>query len=209
MRPDLTRVTITQLEELTGQDRRRIKESLTKGGVAAVETTKRERWFPARASLEAIYQAGDDLDLTGERARLAKEQADAQALRNAELRGELVRGDEVEAFLIRLLSAVVQRIRAIPAKAAPEVRATGSDAEGEALLGGFHDEALTEIADSWRRAADWVGSLRKRAIGSSGRSGGSGDATAAAGDGERVGGPGAEALPGEQRGAGSVEDGKG
>lgn len=39
---------------------------------------------------------GGVLNLTAERARLAKEQADAQEIRNAVLRGELIRADEAE-----------------------------------------------------------------------------------------------------------------
>jgi hypothetical protein len=147
-----------------------------------------------------------DLDVTAERARLAKEQADAQALKNAEARGELVRGELIEAWLVRLLGAVAQRIRAIAPKAAPETRATGTDAEAEALLSTFHDEALAEIADAVRDAAGAVARMRSRPADSSGGGNGSGTEAAASGDGERVGGPGAEALAGVERGAGSVAD---
>jgi len=54
--------------------------------------------------------------LTKERARLAKEQADAQALKNAALRGELVRADDVERAWTDLLRQVRARILAVPAR---------------------------------------------------------------------------------------------
>lgn len=54
--------------------------------------------------------------LTSERARLAKEQADAQALRNAALRGELVAAAEVERTWSDLLRQVRARILAVPAR---------------------------------------------------------------------------------------------
>lgn len=56
------------------------------------------------------------INLTAERARLAREQADAQALRNAALRGELVAAAEVERTWSDLLRQVRARILAVPAR---------------------------------------------------------------------------------------------
>jgi hypothetical protein len=200
---------MTQLVTLTGRDRRWITERFVEANLAPLEATRREKWYPARPALEAIYHATDGLDLTAERARLAKEQADAQELKNAELRGELIRGDDVDLFLLGLFGAFTQRVRAIPPKAAPEVRATKTDAEAEAQLTAFHDEALTELAEAARGAADRVarrsaGETAKVIRGVRGRA-----PAAAAADGERVGGRGEKAIARVERGAGAVEDGEG
>ena len=64
-------------------------------------------------------------------------------------------------FRLRTARAFTQRIRAVPTKAAPEVRATSSDAEGAALLSQFIDEALTELADAMREAGERAARRRK------------------------------------------------
>jgi hypothetical protein len=94
--------------------------------------------------------------------RHASRSAVAGRCRRAEERGELIRGEAVETWLVRLLGAVVQRLRAIPAKAAPEVRATRSDAEGERLLADRVDEALQELADAMRESAALARRIRAR-----------------------------------------------
>lgn len=160
--------------------------------------------------LAAGRRSEGGLDLVAERARLAKEQADAQEMKNAEERGEYLRATHVEAWLASLLGAMTQRIRAVAPKAAPEVRATGTDAEGEALLATFHDEALQEVADAARDAA---GALRRRgrrvsAGGDDSRRGsGGGGGAAPETDGEQVGGRGKAAEPRVKRRARKVEDG--
>jgi phage terminase Nu1 subunit (DNA packaging protein) len=52
--------------------------------------------------------------LTTERARLAREQADAQAIKNAKLRGELVEAAAVESAWADVLRQVRARILAVP-----------------------------------------------------------------------------------------------
>jgi len=54
--------------------------------------------------------------LTAERARLAKEQADAQALKNAKMRGELVEASEVERTWAGVLRQLRARILAVPSR---------------------------------------------------------------------------------------------
>jgi terminase small subunit / prophage DNA-packing protein len=61
------------------------------------------------------------LNLTAERARLAKEQADAQEMKNAQARGELVPAVEVERAWGDVLRDVRSRIMAVPSR----VRQTG------------------------------------------------------------------------------------
>jgi phage terminase Nu1 subunit (DNA packaging protein) len=94
--------------------------------------------------------------------RLAREQADAQEMKNAETRGEFVRGDQIDLFVLALAGGFNQRMRAIPPKAAPEVRATASDAEGEAVLSEHIDQALDEMAAALREAGERAERMRAK-----------------------------------------------
>lgn len=67
--------------------------------------------------------------LTTERARLAKEQADAQALKNAALRGELVSAAEVERTWSDLLRQVRSRILAVPSRLRQSLNLPTAEAE--------------------------------------------------------------------------------
>jgi len=69
--------------------------------------------------------------LTAERARLAREQADGQALRNAQLRGELIRADEAERAWADALRALRGQLLALPARLRAEGRI---DAAAEAAF---------------------------------------------------------------------------
>jgi terminase small subunit / prophage DNA-packing protein len=70
--------------------------------------------------LRSIAAGRGDADgvanLTTERARLAKEQADAQALKNAVLRGEYVPAGEVERAWADTLRALRSRLLAVPSR---------------------------------------------------------------------------------------------
>ncbi len=88
------------------------------------------------------------LDLSAERARLAKEQADAQELKNALARGEYVPGDQIESTAVAVLSGVRTRLLAVPAKAAPEAHGAATIAEVEAAFRKHQTEALEALADT-------------------------------------------------------------
>lgn len=66
----------------------------------------------------AAARGGEDhvLALTTERARLAKEQADAQALKNEAARGELVPAVEVTRAWAEVLRKVRSRVLAVPSR---------------------------------------------------------------------------------------------
>ncbi|KIN73272.1 DNA packaging protein [Sulfitobacter guttiformis] len=68
-------------------------------------------------SMAAGWGTGDQaVTLTNERARLAKEQADAQAIKNAKLRGELVEASDVERTWGDALRQLRARILAVPSR---------------------------------------------------------------------------------------------
>lgn len=80
--------------------------------------------------------------LTTERARLAKEQADAQALKNAALRRELVSAADVERTWSDILRQVRSRILAVPSRLRQSV---ALPAETVAALDRELRDALTEL----------------------------------------------------------------
>lgn len=87
-----------------------------------------------------------DLNLTDERARLAKEQADAKEMENAITRGELVYIEDVAKRVEVALSKVKTKILAIPTKVAPEAAAADDAKEVQALIERHIIEALNELA---------------------------------------------------------------
>lgn len=83
--------------------------------------------------------------LTAERARLAREQADAQAMKNAKLRGDLVDAGEVERAWAEILRNLRARIMAVPSRLRsdlPDLTPEAVEAMDRALRG-----ALTELGD--------------------------------------------------------------
>lgn len=87
-----------------------------------------------------------DLNLTDERARLAKEQADAKEMENAITRGELVYIEDVAKRVEVALSKVKTKILAIPTKVAPEAAAADDAKEVQALIERHIIEALNELS---------------------------------------------------------------
>lgn len=86
------------------------------------------------------------LTLTGERARLARAQADAQEVKNAKLRGELVEASEVLQGWADILRQVRARILAVPAR----IRADHPDIDGQTVtaLDRALRDALTELGNA-------------------------------------------------------------
>lgn len=81
--------------------------------------------------------------LTAERARLAKEQADAQALKNGKLRGELVEAGEVERAWADVLRQVRARVLAVPSRLRADL--PHADAATFAAMDRVLRDALTEL----------------------------------------------------------------
>lgn len=89
-----------------------------------------------------------DLDLTKERARKAKEEADKLEMQNAQMRGELLARDDVNAAVVGAFARVRARMIGVPSKVAPLVVSMESPAEAEAAIRGAVYEALKELADT-------------------------------------------------------------
>jgi len=89
--------------------------------------------------------ANGDLDLGEERARLAKEQADAKEMENSIARGELVYIDDVASEIEKQLVKVKTKLLGVPTKAAPEAHACATVKEVQSLLEAKVVEALNDL----------------------------------------------------------------
>jgi phage terminase Nu1 subunit (DNA packaging protein) len=87
-------------------------------GLDAYDLAATVRAYVVHLRGTASGRGGEDqiMTLTGERARLAREQADAQALKNAVLRGELVPAAEVARAWSDTLRKVRSRLLAVPSR---------------------------------------------------------------------------------------------
>lgn len=97
-----------------------------KGGEWKFNTAQVFDWLENRADADE-----EKIDLNGERARLAKEQADSQALRNARLRAELLPAEEVESAWQSAIGRSRALLLGIPTSTAAQI----------VLLARKHDDA--------------------------------------------------------------------
>ena len=86
-----------------------------------------------------------ELDLQEERARLAKEQADAKEMENEVLRGSLVPIEEVAVSIEKQLTRVRTLLLSVPTKVAPEAHASPTVKEVQRLMEDAIIEALNEL----------------------------------------------------------------
>ena len=148
-------------------------------------------WLQKKVSGET-----DSVDLTTQRARLAKEQADKTAMENAQLRGVLVHAEDVIVTWTTCASAMRARMLAAPTKVAPMARAAATDAEAAAVIEAEVLEALEELSADGLPAG--ARARRDRIAG--------GPEAPTEADGEPVGGPVPAPEPGKRRRARKVEN---
>lgn len=97
-----------------------------------------------RAAAAGRASSGD-LDLSAERARLAKEQADAKEMENAVERGDLVYIEDVAKQIENQLTKVRTRLLAVPTKVAPEAHASATVREVQSVIEEAIVGALNEL----------------------------------------------------------------
>ena len=105
----------------------------------------REAYIANLREVAAGRAANGSLDLGEERARLAKEQADAKEMENSIARGELVYIDDVASEIEKQLSKVKTKLLGVPTKAAPEAHACATVKEVQSLLEAKVVEALNDL----------------------------------------------------------------
>jgi hypothetical protein len=88
---------------------------------------------------------GEQLDLTAERARVAKEQADKLEMENAVRRGELVDAEEATAVYRAEFQRCAVKLQGLPTKLAPLIVGCKSLAEVQDILSTGVGECLDEL----------------------------------------------------------------
>lgn len=124
--------TISGLSTELGMDRRSLARRLDAAGLEPAEEKGRSKKY-RMSDVVRVLQDRDDLDLTAEKARLAKEQADKTRLQNDEERGELVRVGDMVKWAGDMVAAARAKLLSI-ARKHPEVA-------------GEIRQALTELSD--------------------------------------------------------------
>lgn len=97
--------------------------------------------------------ANGDLDLAAERARLAKEQADAKEMENAIARGELVHIDQIVKDFEAQLTKVRTKMLSVPTKVAAEAHAVATVKEVQQIVETSIVEALSELVGYTQKGA--------------------------------------------------------
>ena len=116
--------------------------------------TVRTQYIKHFRAIASGRAAAGDLDLGAERARLAKEQADAKEMENAVERGDLVYIELVaKEFETQLLKAKT-KLLAIPSKIAAEVHASANVKEAKELIELNMQDALSELVGYGRQTTD-------------------------------------------------------
>jgi len=132
---------------------RRLYELLDKGAIeradkGGYELERVRRQYIEHLRLEAAGRGSgeDGLSLERERARLASEQADAQEMKNAVTRGELLPRDDVHKAVTGAFARVRAKLLALPSKIAPRVVGQRSTAAVKEKISDAVNEALRELA---------------------------------------------------------------
>ena len=140
-------VSFQDLSELTGFTYRTIKKRVSS---LVPEKQGKSLVFSSDEALPLIYNNGEAesevLDLTRERARLAKEQADRLELQNAESRKQLIPAELVTTTWQQIIFAARQKFLGMPSKLSRNLHAAESVAEVSDLLKSEIYEIMNELS---------------------------------------------------------------
>ena len=117
-------VNTTDLENLTGRNRKTIQKALEREKIEPVRIKGRAKMYNSTEVLPVLYgQKGtsEQYQLEAERARLAFHQANKAALEEQARRGELLEAGEVGEVAAKFISETRARVLAIGAKTGPLV----------------------------------------------------------------------------------------
>ena len=145
--PDLSQLSISQLHELTGRERRWIKKRLADQSVTPASRTGRSLLYTAREALDAIYDR-DGLDPATEQARLHQARRELAELDLAEKRREYVPAAQVEAAWTKIATMIRAKILAVAVKVAQVLAATSDPKECHAIVEEALHEALEALAET-------------------------------------------------------------
>ena len=143
--------TQAQVAAHLGVSAKYINDLIGKGVIAYAAKGKYDIDACRKAYIEHIREqaagraSSGELNLSEERARLAKEQADAKEMENAVERGDLVYIEDVAKQIENQLTKVRTRLLSVPTKVAPEAHACASVREVQAVVEQAIVEALNEL----------------------------------------------------------------
>lgn len=140
------------LVTLTGLARQTIREKLagteirTDGG-----PRKNASVYESKQALPILYGLDlSGLDLTDERAKLAREQTELVRIKRLELSGESIRLSDVRAEWLSLIGVLKGRMMAMASRIGPEIHPKMDVREIEDLIIAYVHSALQEAADGLR-----------------------------------------------------------
>jgi len=137
--------TISALAVELGKDRRTIATRLQDIEPSVIKGNVRK--YRMLDAVNAVFGlVSGDLDLTAERARLAKAQADKTELEVAEKTGQLIPAEEIEAMWCDISSSIKAKMIGLPVKVARVAVAAGSIKEIETAVTDEVHAMLTELS---------------------------------------------------------------
>jgi len=146
MKTDLSRLTLSQLEELTGKSHRFLKGRLAVAGVRPVGKDGRSRFYPSRAALAAVLAGdGERLDAAQEKARLDRARREQAELDLALKRRQVLDLDEVIHHWSSLAVTCKMTLRALPGRMHQTV--PGFTKAMARRMSALIDEALLALAN--------------------------------------------------------------
>lgn len=151
--------TQAQVAAHLGVSAKYINDLIGKGVIAYAAKGKYDIDACRKAYIEHIREqaagraSSGELNLSEERARLAKEQADAKEMENAVERGDLVYIEDVAKQIENQLTKVRTRLLSVPTKVAPEAHACASVREVQGVIEQAIIEALNELVGYAQNAA--------------------------------------------------------
>jgi len=104
------------------------------------------KWLGRRA---AGHVSEDGLDLVQERAKLAKENRETASLKNAELRDDLVRSDEIRRALFSAARSVRNSVQTIADRVSMQIAGMSDQHDIHELIDGEIMQVLGDMDNAW------------------------------------------------------------
>jgi phage terminase Nu1 subunit (DNA packaging protein) len=104
------------------------------------------KWLGRRA---AGHVSEDGLDLVQERAKLAKENRETASLKNAELRDDLVRSDEIRRALFSAARSVRNSVQTIADRVSMQIAGMNDQHDIHELIDGEIMQVLGDMENAW------------------------------------------------------------
>lgn len=141
-KPDLSELSLGQLVQLTGSTHRTIKARLR--GLKPIRTDGRTLFYDPQRALPMIFKVGNVIDLQEESARLKREQARGEAMKNAKASGSLLERDDVVETWSAKIAAAKRKLRAVAGQAQTRIPRVTRAMARELLK--MIDEALDDLS---------------------------------------------------------------